>query len=159
MQSMRWPGPALASLMFLLASNAPAAEGLGYDPAADPFEQLGQASTQAVAENKLILVIAGGDWCIWCHYLQAYLDRNDDVARALDDTFVVVHVNYGSENRNEAFFATLPEAPGYPHFWVLARDGALLKSQGTAALEDGGESYDRARIVAFIDEWRATLGD
>jgi len=159
MHAKRWLYLAVASLTILLSWNARAAEGLGYDPAADPFEQLGQATTEASAENKLILVIAGGDWCIWCHYLQAYFDRNDDVARALDDTFIVVHVNYGSENRNEAFFATLPEAPGYPHFWVLAEDGALLKSQGTAALEDGGESYDRAKLMAFIDEWRATLGD
>ena len=153
-------GLVTAAALLAVASGfaARAAGELGYDPAADPFAQLESAKREATAASKHILIVAGGDWCSWCHYLQAFLDRNDEINRALEDTFVVVHVNYGTENKNEKFFGTLPEAPGYPHFWILGADGSLLRSQGTSPLEDGERSYDKPRFMAFIDEWAATLG-
>ena len=129
----------------------------GYDPAADPFAQVDAASKTASAENRHILLVAGGEWCVWCYYLEDFLMREPEVAGALHDTFVVVHVNYSEENRNEEFFGTLPEADGYPHFWILNAAGSLLESQGTLALEDGDKSYDRPAFIAFIDRWRATL--
>ena len=148
----------LAALAVSMAAPARAAEELGYDPAADPFAQLEEAKTTAAAEHRLILVVAGGDWCVWCHYLNAFIDRNADVGHALEQTFTVVHVNFSPENKNEKFFATLPKAAGYPHFWVLSSDGTLLRSQNTAPLENGNKGYDKSRFVAFVDEWRATLG-
>jgi hypothetical protein len=79
------------------------------------------------------------------------------VSDALHDTFVVVHVNFSEDNRNEEFFGTLPEADGYPHFWILDASGELLESQGTLALEDGDKSYDKRTFMTFVDRWRATL--
>ena len=137
------------------ATTAARAEELGYDPVADPFAQIIQAEAAAAKDHKLILVVAGGDWCVWCHYLNAFLQTNADVDRALEDTFVVVHVNFSPENKNERFFATLPEAVGYPHFWVLAADGTLLHSQNTAPLENGKKGYEKSRFVEFIGEWQA----
>ncbi len=150
-----WVGAA-AILAFALPAGA--TEGLGYDPAADPFAQLAEAKTAATADHKLILVVAGGDWCSWCHYLDAFFKKNPDLEQALQNTFAVVHVNYSEDNKNEDFFATLPKALGYPHFWVLSADGAVLRSQNTAPLENGNNGYDKSRVVAFVDEWRATLG-
>lgn len=138
-------------------TTAARAEELGYNPAADPFAQIAQAEAAAVKEHKLLLVVAGGDWCVWCHYLNAFLQNNTDVDRALEDTFVVVHVNFSPENKNDKFFATLPAAVGYPHFWVLAADGTLLHSQNTAPLENGKKGYERSRFVEFIGEWQAKL--
>jgi hypothetical protein len=137
-----------------LSFTARPAEPLGYDPAADPFAQLAAAKTAATAEHKLVLVVAGGDWCVWCHYLDGFFAKNTELDRALHDTFVVVHVNYSPENLNEKFFATLPKAVGYPHFWVLSADGAVLRSQNTAPLENGNKSYAPDRVAAFIDGWR-----
>jgi len=122
----------------LLLGVGGAAETLGYDPQADPFEQL-----------------AAGDWCSWCHYLDAFVKRDADVARALYDTFVVVKVYYGDENKNERFFGSWPEAAGYPHFWIFSADGNLLRSQGTLELEDGGKSYDKEAFLAFAAQWSA----
>jgi Thioredoxin-like len=146
----------LLSTAAVLALSLPAGagEGLGYDPAADPFAQLAEAKTMATADHKLVLVVAGGDWCIWCHYLDGFFKKNADLDQSLHDTFVVVHANYSPENLNEMFFATLPKAVGYPHFWVLSADGAVLRSQNTAPLENGAKGYEKARIGAFIDEWR-----
>jgi thioredoxin-related protein len=138
----------------LLGAAAARAEGIGYDPTANPFDTLQTAEARADTEDKLVLLVSGGDWCIWCHYLYAFLETNDDVDRALHDVFVVAKVYVGDENLNEKFFAKLPKADGAPHFWVLSEAGAVLKSQPTVALEDGKKSYDKDVFMAFIDEWR-----
>jgi hypothetical protein len=144
-------------MLITLALSGCARDGLGYDPAADPFAQLQDAKAIAAAEDKLILIVAGGEWCIWCHYLDAFVDENPDVATPLKDTFVVVKAYVGEDNENDAFFSTMPEAAGYPHFWVLAEDGTMLASEGTLPLEDGDKSYDERKFAAFIDKWSATL--
>jgi hypothetical protein len=106
--------------------------------------------------RKAVLLISGGDWCIWCHYLAAFLDRETDLDAALHDVFVVAKVYVGDENQNQEFFATLPKAAGAPHFWVLSASGELLASQDTLPLEDGAKSYDRDKFRAFIDRWQHT---
>ena len=136
---------------------AAAQSDLGYDPTADPFELLQDAKTEAGTSGKHILVIAGGDWCIWCHYLHAFLSSHDSIDKSFKETFVVVKAYLGDENFNEAFFATLPEAAGYPHFWVLDAGGSLLASENTLPLEDGGKSYDANKFTAFIAKWRDAL--
>jgi len=143
--------------LFAMLSVATAQSDLGYDPAADPFTLLNDAKTKAAIDDQLVLVVAGGEWCIWCHYLNAFLSENASINKAFKDTFVVVKAYLGDENSNDEFFATLPEAAGYPHFWVIAADGSLLASQNTLPLEDGGKSYDKQVFADFIDKWRATL--
>ena len=148
----------IASAALALGAAIAAAEpknDIGYDPHANAFEQLDTAVAKAAAEDKLLLVIAGGDWCIWCHYLAAFLDRETALDADLHDVFVVQKVYVGGENMNTEFFAKLPKAAGAPHFWVLSQKGELLASQDTALLEDGAKSYDRAKFAAFIERWRS----
>ena len=151
-----WCAGAAAALILASASGY-AQDNLGYDPEADPFQQLQDAQATAADDGKLILLIAGGEWCIWCHWLDAFLVANIDVNASLKDTFVVLKVYFGGMGTNEEFFATIPEAAGYPHFWVLNSEGKLLISQNTVPLEDGEKSYDKSNFMAFIDEWRAAL--
>lgn len=139
----------------LLLACAPVHAELGYDPSADPFALLAEARTAASESDRLVLVIAGGEWCIWCHYLSAFLEDNPDIRRAFDETFVTVKAYFGDEVDNSAFFATLPEAVGYPHFWIVASDGEVLASQNTLPLEDGAKSYDRDRFMAFVARWQS----
>lgn len=155
MQPRRCLLTAVAATLISVPILGEAESELGYDSAADPFEQVEAARVTAAADGKLILVIAGGDWCIWCHYLHAFLTANPEIGTALEGTFVLVNVYMGEENTNEPFFATLPKAAGYPHFWILASDGTLLKSQNTLPLEDGDKSYDKLDFMAFIDRWRS----
>ena len=125
-----------------------------YDPAADPFAELEAARVTAAEENKHILVVAGGDWCIWCLYLHDFLASEPALNKSLKDTFVVVKIYFGPATDNDEFFSTLPEAAGYPHFWILNADGAVLESQNTLPLEDGDKSYEVDAFMAFIDKWR-----
>jgi thioredoxin-related protein len=138
----------------LACAAAAAAADIGYDAKANPFDQLAGAVKQAETQHKLVLLVAGGDWCIWCHYLYAFLEANEDLDRALHEVFVVQKVYMGDDNHNEEFFASLPKADGYPHFWIVGANGAILESQPTVVLEDGKKSYDRAKFAAFIERWR-----
>jgi thioredoxin-related protein len=145
-----------AAALALCAAVAPAQpkKDIGYDPHANAFEQRDAALAKADAEGKRLLLISGGDWCKWCHYLAAFLERETALDAALHEVFVVQKVYVGDENMNKDFFATLPKAAGAPHFWVLSPKGELLVSQDTLPLEDGDKSYDRAKFAAFIERWR-----
>src|SRR5262245_48860081 len=65
-----------------------------YDPARDPNADLAAAVTRASAERKHILIIVGGEWCVWCHYLENYLQAHDDVRAAFAQSFVILKINY-----------------------------------------------------------------
>jgi hypothetical protein len=142
----------LVACLFYAAGSL--ATDLGYDPKADPFEQYRAAIAQAEAQDKLVLVVAGGDWCRWCYALDKFVKRNDDVQSRLKDAFVVMKVYVGDENFNEFFFSQLPEAKGAPHFWIIAPDRNVLASQSTAAFEKGGSGYDKNEFLAFIARWK-----
>jgi hypothetical protein len=131
---------------------------IGYDPVADAFEQLDSTVARAEAADKLVLLISGGDWCIWCHYLAAFLEREPVLDAALHDVFIVQKVYVGDENMNKTFFDRLPKAAGAPHFWVLSARGEVLGSQDTLPLEDGDKSYDRDKFLAFVERWREHSG-
>lgn len=145
-----------AAALALCAAVAPAQpkKDIGYDPQANAFEQRDAAVAKAGAEGKLLLLISGGDWCKWCHYLAAFLERETALDADLHEVFVVQKVYVGDENMNKEFFATLPKAAGAPHFWVLSQKGEVLVSQDTLPLEDGDKSYDRAKFAAFVERWR-----
>ena len=148
----------LAAAVFVLAANGAAAQAkkdIGYDPRANAFEQLDAAVATAAAEDKLVLLISGGDWCSWCHYLAAFFERDKALDAALHEVFVVQKIYVGDENMNKEFFARLPKAAGAPHFWVLSSTGEVLASQDTLPLEDGGKSYDRSKLAAFVEQWRS----
>ncbi len=124
-----------------------------YDPARNPEADLALAAQRASAEGKRILVVVGGDWCVWCEILDRFIAANSDVHAAFADSFVVLKVNFGRENENEAFLRRFPQSEGYPNFFILAADGAYLAQQDTALLEQG-RSYNRARMLAFAGRWR-----
>jgi thioredoxin-related protein len=142
----------LALCLFALAPACLAGEPNlpGYDAKADPQIALDRALVQAKASKKKVLVVAGGEWCIWCHYLESFIAKNKDVDDAIHHSFVTVKAYYGEGNKNTAFFSRLPKAVGYPHFWVISSDGKVLHSVNTATLEDGGKSYNKARFLKFI---------
>jgi thioredoxin-related protein len=148
----------LAAAVFVLAANGAAAQAkkdIGYDTRANAFEQLDAAVATAAAEDKLVLLISGGDWCSWCHYLAAFLERAPALDAALHEVFVVQKIYVGDENMNKEFFARLPKAAGAPHFWVLSSTGEVLASQDTLPLEDGAKSYDPGKFTAFVEQWRS----
>ncbi|KAA3657494.1 MAG: thioredoxin family protein [Chloroflexi bacterium] len=124
-----------------------------YDPERDPFADVAAAVTKAQAENKRILLIAGGDWCIWCEILATFMHNTEAVTNLLTKNYIIVKVNVSKENENKKFLTQYPEIPGYPHIFVLDADGTSLHTQDMLELEIG-KNYDEVKFVEFLEMWR-----
>ncbi|GAB1349037.1 thioredoxin family protein [Ignavibacteriales bacterium] len=120
-----------------------------FDPTRNPVEDLKVAVKQATELNKRIILDVGGEWCIWCHRIDEFIETTTEVKSAFHDAFVVLKVNFSPENKNEVFLSTFPKIEGYPHFFVLESDGKLLHSQNTGDLE-AGKSYSKEKFLEFI---------
>jgi thioredoxin-related protein len=123
-----------------------------YDIARDPAVDLQLAILIAQQQNKRILLELGGDWCIWCKYLDDFFASHAEILQFRAENFVFVKINVSNENMNEEFLAQYPEPPGYPHIYILESDGTLLHSQNTGELEQG-KSYNPDVFLAFLKEW------
>ena len=125
----------------------------GYDPKRDPSADLKAAEAEAQQAHKHILVVAGGDWCIWCGYLDKFFADHGDVDALLKANYVPVKVNWSAQNHNSGFFAQYAFVGEFPFFLVLDENGKLLKAQKTGELEKG-QSYDPVKMAAFLNQWK-----
>jgi thiol:disulfide interchange protein len=123
-----------------------------YDPGRDPDKDVQLAVVEARRTGKRILLEVGGEWCSWCHIMDAYFEQNPVLLDARERNFVTLKINVSEENENTKFFSKYPKVAGYPHLFVLDSDGKFLHSQGTAELESG-KSYDFDRFSAFLQRW------
>ncbi len=139
-------------------AQSPTPFGAGYspvttfDPQRDAAKDIADALREAKRSDRRVLLDVGGEWCIWCHRLDTLFMRHPALAEYLHSNYVVVKVNYSKENKNEAVLSRYPKIPGYPHLFVLAKDGALLHSQDTGELESG-KGHDPAKIRTFLEAW------
>ena len=147
----------LAAFVVLALAGAASAAADGpdrFDSTRDAAADVARAVEQAKASGRRVLVDVGGEWCSWCHVMDAFF-ASDAEARALRDaSYVWVKVNWSPENRNAAVLSRWPKVKGYPHLFVLAADGSLMHSQDTGDLESG-PGYDRAAFIAFLRRWAA----
>ncbi len=125
-----------------------------YDINIDPFEQIAKAQVQAKAESKNIFIQAGGNWCKWCRYFHKFSNENQTIDSILKADYVVIHVNYSKENKNEKFFNKYNNAGrfGYPVFLVLNEDAELLHIQDSGYLEEG-QGYSEEKVSRFLVLW------
>ncbi|MGB8317527.1 MAG: thioredoxin family protein, partial [Ignavibacteriaceae bacterium] len=123
-----------------------------FDPSRNPAQDVKDAVVEAERSNRRIILDVGGNWCIWCHRIDNFIDENKDLSGLLHKNFVVVKVNYSPENKNEQFLSQYPKIQGYPHFFVLDENGELIHSQDTGKLEKG-KGYDKGKFISFIKKW------
>ena len=123
-----------------------------FDPSRNPAKDVKGAVREAKKSGRRILLDVGGEWCKWCHYLDRFFEQNKDVADFLHEKFVVVKVNYSKENENKKFLSQYPKIPGYPHLFVLDKNGKFLWSQDTGDLESG-QGHDHDKVLAFLKRW------
>jgi thiol:disulfide interchange protein len=124
-----------------------------YDPARNPAQDLQQAILLAQDQHKRIMLELGGDWCIWCKWMDEFYATHQDILQYRADHYILVKVNVSDENMNEKFLSQFPAAAGYPHIYILESDGTFLHSQDTVDLEDGRESYVPEVFMAFLQKW------
>lgn len=126
-----------------------------FDPERDPFADLEDAIAEAEQTGQRIILDVGGNWCIWCKRLDAFIRENEEIDSLMHSEFIVLKVNMSKENDNAGFLSQYPEIPGYPHLFVLDSDGAFLHSQNTALLEEN-KSYSVEKLQSFLDTWKPT---
>jgi thioredoxin-related protein len=124
-----------------------------FDPTRNPFEDLKTAVGVATESNKRIILDVGGEWCLWCHRIDAFMHSTEEIKFLLEESYVVVKVNFSKENKNEKFLSQYPVIEGYPHFFVLDSDGKLLHSQNTGELEKD-KDYDKDKFMTFLNKWK-----
>jgi thiol:disulfide interchange protein len=127
-----------------------------YDPVRDPAADLQQAVLLAQKGNKRIMLELGGDWCIWCKYMDEFYATHSDILQYRAKNYILVKVNVSEGSSNTKFLSQYPEAAGYPHIYILDGDGTFLHSQNTADLEDGASSYVPEVFMAFLQKWALT---
>lgn len=123
-----------------------------FDPNRDPLMDLKNAQVEAKKVNKRIILDVGGEWCIWCHRLDSFIESSEEIKNYLHKNFIVVKVNYSEENKNEKFLSRFSKIEGYPHLFVLNNKGKELHSQNTGLLEKE-KSYDADKIMKFLEKW------
>lgn len=123
-----------------------------FDPLRNPAEDLKVTIVDAAKSNKRIILDVGGDWCVWCHRIDAFMNNTKEVKSLLEENYIVLKINYSKENKNEKFLSQYPAIEGYPHFFVLEKDGTFLHSQNTGELEKD-KDYDKDKFIAFLNEW------
>jgi len=123
-----------------------------FDPKRDAEKDIKQAIAEASKSGKRILLDVGGEWCIWCRKLDKFFQDNKDVGDFLHKYYITVKVNYSKENDNKALLSKYPKIEGYPHIFVLEKNGKLLHSQDTGKLESG-DHHDHDKVFDFLKKW------
>lgn len=104
--------------------------------------------------KKHVFVQVGGNWCIWCARFNDLVTKDASIDSLIDANYVVYHLNYSKENKNEALLAKygFPQRFGFPVFLVLDGNGKLLHIQNSAYLEKD-KGYDREKVIEFFNNW------
>jgi len=157
------PALAVAALLLALPARAeftptPPLEGVpayaaAYDRARDPEADFRAASAAAAAKNRRVLIVVGGDWCMWCFMLDRHLRMDPEAKRLFHEGFEVMRVYYNDDNTNAAFLARFPAFEVFPHFFVVEPDGRVRASV-TADIFIREAKYDTALIRGFVELWQ-----
>ncbi len=123
-----------------------------YPANANAREEIKEATAAAGKQNKRILLVFGGNWCIDCHVLDNAFHQ-PRVAPLLNGNFIVVHVDVGKYEKNldlaKKYHIDLEK--GVPSVAVLNSDGSFLNSTS---------EFEKARllteddVVQFLDKWK-----
>ena len=126
-----------------------------YNPRANAEKDVAQLVEKAKRENKRLLLQVGGNWCVMCYRLHAFLQTDSTLKNLLNDNYISYHLNYSPENKNSAYLARLgnPQRYGFPVLVVLNEDGELLHTQNMSLLLKGN-GYDYEKIKNFLLYWR-----
>ena len=149
------------SLAILISLNAFANDSLKprdstklYDPKANVEKDVAVALGQAKKEGKHVLLQIGGNWCVWCYRFNSFVLTDSTLKTMLNNNYVVYHLNYSPENKNEAYLKKLgfPQRFGFPVLVILDADGNRLNTQDSSLLEKGN-GYDREKVKNFLYAW------
>ena len=147
----------LLLVIFLLAGFSAAARDTTrlYNPQAQAAADVARLSVQAQKEGKRILIQVGGNWCLMCYRLHAFIQTDPTLKKMVAENYLTYHLNYSPENKNSAYLKTLdnPQRFGFPVLVILDSTGTRLHTQNMADLLKGN-GYDYEKLKAFLWHWR-----
>ena len=131
-----------------------------YNPEEDAKVEISKAVNKAKKEGKYVLLQIGGNWCGWCKAFDKLTTSNDTLREVMDKNFVVYHLNYSKENKNEAILSSLgyPQRFGFPVFVILDENGNRIHTQNSVYLEEGKGHSDK-KTLQFFNHWSPTALD
>ena len=124
-----------------------------YDDQRDPFKDANAALALAKKTNRNVLIEIGGNWCSWCHKMDAFLLKNPTVYKTLHSKYVLLKISVSNANENDDFMKSLPPVLGYPHMYVSTAGGKMLLSKDTAELQDSN-GYSTEHWLNFLHQWQ-----
>ena len=142
-------------IIFFASVSIFAQEKKLYNPAANASADIEAAIKKAAAENKFVVLQAGGNWCSWCIEFARISKVNPHIDSVINSSFVWYELNYSKENENATIFArySFPQRFGFPVFIILDSKGQLIHTQNSEYLEDGKKSYDQKKVLDFLQQW------
>lgn len=125
-----------------------------YDPKANVEKDVAAALVKAKKEGKHVLLQIGGNWCSWCYKFNSFVNTDSTLKHVMENNYVVYHLNYSPENKNEAYLKKLgfPQRFGFPVMVILDADGNRLHTQDSGLLEKGN-GYDKDKVKSFFMNW------
>lgn len=127
-----------------------------YNPKENAEEKIAELVKKAQAENKNIMMQAGGNWCIWCLRFNNFIETTPEIKEVVDRNYLYYHLNYSPDNKNEKVFEKYGNPGkkfGYPHFIVLDKNGKELHIQESGILEEGS-GYSKEKVLEFFNTWK-----
>ena len=126
-----------------------------YNPSSDAKSDIKNIIKKAKAEHKYILLQGGGNWCKWCIEFHRFCTADAEIDSIINKNFIWYHLNTSPENKNQDVFAKYgyPQRFGYPVFIILNEKGERIHTQNSEYLEDGKNSYDKKKVIAFLTSW------
>jgi thioredoxin-related protein len=126
-----------------------------YHPEEDANAKMNELLERAKAEDKNIIIQAGGNWCIWCLRFNQFVQDNPELKDIADGKLLYYHLNWSPENKNEPLFEKYGnpgEKYGYPVFIVLNKMGDVLQIQESSVFEEG-KGYSKEKVRDFLIKW------
>jgi thioredoxin 1 len=147
----------ILALGALLACAAGSANSAARDIYPDPSQakaDLAAALKTAAATHKRVLIDFGGNWCGDCQVLDIYFHDPANLP-LLEANFVVVHINIGHMDINEAIAEKyqVPLHKGVPALAVLSDKGTLLYSQKAGEFE-AMRRMESSAVTNFLVQWK-----
>ena len=142
-------------LTLAIGAYTPAPAQGPYDKAADAHKDIEAALRQARADDRLVLLDFGANWCLDCIVLSR-LFEDKTVRSFLQDNFHVVQVDVGNWDRNLDVSRKYgsPIDNGIPAVVILAGSGDVIASTKNGALADARTATAR-EVLGYLQGWVA----
>lgn len=127
-----------------------------YHAGEDGHAPIARAVAASRRDHRTVVVMFGGNWCIWCRRLDYSLTHDPVLAPLVRASFRFVHVD---SRANHALDEEMghPTSHGVPVLVVLDAQGHPTYTQDTSALELG-DGHSRTRVEAFLRRYLPATG-